>query len=73
MGKQSSYKIILNNELTKSCENGCALCQKTGEKKCLINGENESEEEKKLLNYMNSINATEVDSVINNLQFTIDN
>ena len=73
MGKQSSYKIILNNELTKSCENGCALCQKTGKKKCLINGENENEEEKKLLNYMNSINSTEVDSVINNLQLIINN
>ena len=73
MGKQSSYKIMLGNELTKTCENGCTLCQKTGEKKCLINGEILSEEEKKLLNYMNSIDATEVDSVINNLQLIINN
>ena len=73
MGKQSSYKIILNNELTKTCENGCSFCQKTGEKKCLNNEENESEEEKKLRNYMNSINVTEVDSLVKNLELIINN
>ena len=86
IGRQSSYKIILNSQLTNICESDCNFCQKTGEKKCLINNindqngneseekiEEESEEEKKLRNYMNSINATEVDSVTKNLESILNN
>ena len=74
IGKQSTYKIIVNNELTTSCEDECELCQKTGEKKCLANKkeiENEEKEEEKLREYLQEINSTEIDSVIKNLDLII--
>ena len=74
IGKQSTYKIIVNNELTISCGNECILCQKTGEKKCLTNNNakfgNEDEEEE-LRKYIEEINATEIESVIKNLDLII--
>ena len=75
IGKQTSYKIIVNNELTTICESDCTLCQKTGEKKCLTNiiVDNKNKEEKKLINYMNSINATEINSVVKNLDLIVKN
>ena len=81
IGKKSTYKIVLNYGLTKECGNECSLCQKYGQQKCIITNnkennketqnENYSEEEKKLINYMKSINVNEVNSLIKNINLII--
>ena len=36
IGKQSTYKIMLNYEIKKSCSEGCFLCLNSSQFKCLI-------------------------------------